>query len=301
MSCIGWIQAGDVWALHVPLFHVCSKSACCSCVRCGWPAQFAVRFLTILWFPFLLWFAPLRGWALLNGGLCLPLVHFFGYHFLPCHSIIPVAKLFVPILLGLFGLAVYSSPNDPVRPLILLLHHWRAPVSHLFSLGCPWPICFPWAFLALFLTLHSHGLLLSSLGFPGLITLSLILGAHRLAINLLLSLLLLLWACRGPFSLFHIIYCLWFSFFFFLFPGPFKPICLLKTHLFILWACDPLFLPLGLNEFSIHLLTLFCLHCWASPFHLDFQNGHQQWAMKVKHFIPTKHTHTHTHTQSTLV
>ena len=44
VSCIGWVQAGEVWALRVSLFHVCPKSACCSCVCRGWPAQFAVRF-----------------------------------------------------------------------------------------------------------------------------------------------------------------------------------------------------------------------------------------------------------------
>ena len=154
---------------------------------------------------------PIRGWALLHGGLCFSSAYPFScYHLLPYHSIIPAAKLFAPILLGLFGPAVYSSPNGPVRPLVLLLHHWRAPVSHLFSLRRPWPICFPWASLSLFLTLHSHGLLLSSLGFPYPITLSFILGAHELAINPLLS---LLWACRDPFSLFHIIYCPWFAFF----------------------------------------------------------------------------------------
>ena len=171
-------------------------------------------FLTIFWFPFLLWLAHLRDWPLLDGGLCLSLAHhFFCYHLLPCYSIIPAAKLFASILLGLFGPAVYSFPNGPVRSLVLLLHHWRALVSHLFSLGRPWPICFPWASLALFLTLHSHGLLLSSLGFPSPIALSLILGTHGLIINPLLSLLSLIWACRGPFSFFHIIYCPWFAFF----------------------------------------------------------------------------------------
>ena len=30
--CIGQVQVGEVWALSVPLFHVCPKSACCSCV-----------------------------------------------------------------------------------------------------------------------------------------------------------------------------------------------------------------------------------------------------------------------------
>ena len=30
MPCIGWVQAGDAWALRVPSFHVCPKSVCCS-------------------------------------------------------------------------------------------------------------------------------------------------------------------------------------------------------------------------------------------------------------------------------
>ena len=89
-------------------------------------------------------------------------------------------------------------------------------MSHLFSLGCPGPICFPWASSTLFLTVHSHGLLLNSLGFPRPITLSFILGVHGFAINPLLSLLSLLWACRDLFSLFHIIYCPWFAFSLFL-------------------------------------------------------------------------------------
>ena len=62
------------------------------------------------------------------------------------------------------------------------------------------------------------------------------------------------------------------------FRTPFKPIYLLKAHLFILWACDPLFLPLGLSGFSICLPTLFCSCCWAFPFHLGFRNGHQQFS-----------------------
>ena len=145
-------------------------------------------------------------------------------------------------------------------------------MSHLFSLERPRPVCFPWASSALFLTLHYHGFLLNSLGFPGPITLFLILGVHGLVIDPLLSLFSLLWACHDPFSLFHIIYYPWFAFP--LFPGSFKPIYFLKVHLFISWACGPLFPPLGLSGFSIRLPTLFCSCCWASPFHLDFQNGH---------------------------
>ena len=141
-------------------------------------------------------------------------------------------------------------------------------MSNLFSLGRPRLVCFPWASSALFLTLHFHGLLLNSLGFPGPLTLSLILGVHGLAINLLLSLLSLLWAYRGPFSLFHIIYCPWFVFS--LFPSSFKPIYLLKTHLFISRTCDLLFLPLRLKYFlSICQLFSVCvagllLSTWAS-------------------------------------
>ena len=159
-----------------------------------WLACIVCRtFLTILWFPFPLWLALLRDWALLDGGLCFSSAHPFScYHFLQYHSIIPAAKLFASILLGLFGPAIYSSPNGPVRPLVLLLHHWWAPVSHLFSLGRLRPICFPWASSALFLTLHSYGLLLNSLGFPCLITLSLILGVYGFVINPLLFLLSLL-------------------------------------------------------------------------------------------------------------
>ena len=149
-------------------------------------------------------------------------------------------------------------------------------MSHLFSLGRLKPVCFSWASSAPFLTLHSHGLLLNSLGFPSPITLSHILGVHGLAINPLLSLLLLLWAYRGPFLLFHIICYPWFAFSLFL--GSFKPIYLLKAHLFFSWTCDPLFLPLGLNGFSICLSILFYPCCWASPFNLGFRNGHQQFS-----------------------
>ena len=120
---------------------------------------------------------------------------FFSYLILPYHSIIPATKLFVSILLGLFKPAVYSSPNCPIRPLVFLLHHWRASVSHLFSLGRLGPVCFPCTSLAFFLTLHSHGHLVTLLGFPSPITISFILRAHRLAINPLLSLLALLQAC----------------------------------------------------------------------------------------------------------
>ena len=66
------------------------------------------------------------------------------------------------------------------------LHCLWAPLSHFFLLGNPWSICFPWASLAHFLILHSHGLLLTLLGFSGPTTLSFIIGTHGFSINPLL-------------------------------------------------------------------------------------------------------------------
>ena len=74
--------------------------------------------------PLPLWLALPKDWALLDGGLCFSLAYPFScYHLLPYHSITSAVKLFALILLGLFGPAVYSSPNGLVRPLVLLLHH----------------------------------------------------------------------------------------------------------------------------------------------------------------------------------
>ena len=53
-------------------------------------------------------------------------------------------------------------------------------------------------------------------------------------------------------------------------PSSFRFIYFLKAHLFISWACDSLFLPLGLNGFSIHSLTLFCSPCISCPIALLF-------------------------------
>ena len=35
VSCIGWVQASEIWALRVPSFHICLKSVCCSLVCRG--------------------------------------------------------------------------------------------------------------------------------------------------------------------------------------------------------------------------------------------------------------------------
>ena len=156
-------------------------------------------------------------------------------------------------------------------------HRFQAPLSHLFFLGRPRPVCFPWASSALFLTSHYHGLLLNSLGFPDPITLFLILEVHGLAINPLLSLFSLLWTCCGPFSLFHIIHCLWFAFS--LFPSSFKPIYLLKIYFFISWVCDPLFPLLGLNGFSSQFTNFFFYHISGLLLAIGppYQSGHQHY------------------------
>ena len=201
----------------MPLFHICPKSACCSCVCRGWPAQFAIRFLLFSGFPFfygLLYLGLVLAWRWASPFFSPPF--FSCSYLLPYHSIIPAAKLFASILPGLFRPTVYSSPNGPVRPLVLLFHHWRAPVSHLFFFfGRPWRIWFSWASLAL------------KFAFPWAFTefFGLFQPNHIIphpwgswdCHQPLTFLLPLLWAYRDPFSLFHIIYCPWFAFFFFFF------------------------------------------------------------------------------------
>ena len=86
-----------------------------------------------------------------------------------------------------------------LRPIYFLL----GVLGPFTFLGHPWP----------FLIMRPHGFLLTPLGFPDPITLSFILGAHRLAINPLLSLLALLRASCSPFSLFYIAYCPWVYYF----------------------------------------------------------------------------------------
>ena len=123
-------------------------------------------------------------------------------------------------------------------------------MSLLFSLGYPRPICLPWASSAFFLTLYSHGLLLTLLGFLSPITSYSSLGFMGLP-SIPYSLCLHCFkpvAARSCFFSHHTLpTCLLFANS--LFPGSFEPICFLKAHFFISWICDPLFLPLGLNGF----------------------------------------------------
>ena len=162
-------------------------------------------------------------------------------------------------MLGHFRPVAYSFPQwlgmaigSPTYGLLCLFClSLGASLTHLLSLGFLGPFIsstFPWAFT-------------NFIGLPWPNYLIVILGVHGLAISPLLSLFALLWACSGHshFSLSYVVHGYTIS----LFSGFFKPICLFKTHLFISWACDPLFLPLGPNGFVICLPTLCCLCCWA--------------------------------------
>ena len=123
-------------------------------------------------------------------------------------------------------------------------------MSLLFSLGHPRPNCLPWVSSAFFLTLYSYGLLLTSLGFPGLITSYSSLGFMGLP-STPYSLCLHFFepaAARSYFFSHHTL-PMGLLFAISLFSSSFKPIFFLKAYLFILWTCDWLFLLLGLNGF----------------------------------------------------
>ena len=161
------------------------------------------------------------------------------------------------ILPGPFGPAVYYFPNDLIRPWAFL------------PMGSCVPF-FPWASLAYLFVLGFLGsftnfvFLWTFTDFIGLFrpNFILILWVHGLAINPLLSLLALLWACHSPFLLFsHHTLLMSLLLTISLFPGSFEPICFLKAHLLILWTCNPLFLLFELNGFFILCLLPTSLCC----------------------------------------
>ena len=63
MPCIGWVQAGDAWALRVLSFHMCPKSTYCPFVYCGLEAC-----LHILPFVFLDLLCGLKDFSLFLGA-----------------------------------------------------------------------------------------------------------------------------------------------------------------------------------------------------------------------------------------
>ena len=224
------------------------------------------------------WFLILYGPLLLGAELCLivsfssfslPFCSFlqFCYYFLSFHSAISIMMLFDPSLLGLFGSVAYSSLNDSI---------WSFGLRITLLVGSFVPFISFWASL-------THLLSLDFLGpFPNFTFLLAFTNSFELSWpNYLIFHPWGSWACHQPLIFFACITSglLWpiLTFLYhilsmgllllFLSLDSFRPLCFLKAFLFISWACNPLFLPLGLNDFSLHLLTLFCPCCWASSFY----------------------------------
>ena len=159
-------------------------------------------------------------------------------------------------------------------------------MSLLFSLGHPRPICLPWASSVFFLTLYSHGLLLTSLGFSGPITSYSSLGFISLS-SIPYSLCLHCFepaAARSYFFSHHTL-SMGLLFAISLFTDSFETICFLKAHLFILWTCDPLFLPLGLNGFcSLSFSNFFSVRVAGLGFLPFIRVPQKRPSTKIKQF-----------------
>ena len=155
LSCIGWLQVGYKLVRFGPyacLFsmYVQNLLAAHAFAVIGLhslPSIFDYFLISLSFMAF-----PIQAGPCLTVGFAFLQSTFFpgtiSYHTTLSFLL---RNCFALIWLGLFGPAVYSSSNGPVQPLVLLLYHWQAPVSHLFSLGHPGPVCFPWASSALFL------------------------------------------------------------------------------------------------------------------------------------------------------
>ena len=132
-SHIGWVQVGGAWALCVLSLHVCPRSACHSCICRGLEACLHGLLL------FFILFCGLFYNSLPTLGAGLPLI--LGFTFLPPIPCLPSCSAIVSchsccndlILLGPFGLAVYSFPNGLTRPWAFLSMGSCVP----FSLGHP--------------------------------------------------------------------------------------------------------------------------------------------------------------------
>ena len=89
-------------------------------------------------------------------------------------------------LLGLLHVLLSIGYNDPVWSFGLYSCYFGLSWPITLLVGSFGPFLYPWASLKHFLILHSHGFLLTLLGFPNPIVLSFILGARGLSINPLL-------------------------------------------------------------------------------------------------------------------
>ena len=181
--------------------HICPRFAYRSCICHGLKACLHGLLFFFILFRGLFYnsqLGPLWHWAL----------HFFHpISWLPsCSTIFSCHSCCNDLILpGPFGPVVYSFPNGLTWPWAFLPMGSCVP----FSLGHPWPICLSSTSSALLLTLYSHGLLLTSLGFPNPITSYSSLGFMGL-LSIPYSLCL---NCFGPavahFYFFHITHCPW--------------------------------------------------------------------------------------------
>ena len=170
-ACIGWWGLGLVRAFLPCMFK---KSSYFSLIRRGLEAcLYSLPFVlwNFMWAAF--WFsAPLRGWYLFITGLYTSFSLFLDCpHFLPYYSIIHV--IMTQSCWASLGLLFTLSPSGLTWPLVFPFMGSCVPFFFLF--GHPWLVCFLWVSSSLLLTLHSHGLLLTSLDF-----LVPILHSHRL-------------------------------------------------------------------------------------------------------------------------
>ena len=183
---------------------VCALLLCTSrtyplLMRLSWSRGSSTHFAAHPW-PFMAWtaFLFLIPYTLLLSWTrpCL-IVGFssFSLFFAPFVILLPFSA--IPLYYSCHGV-IWLVPAGPLRACrgFILMLLWAFPdpfhclwalLSHFFLLEHSWPICFSWASLACFLILYTHGLSLILLGFPSLITLFHILGAHKLPINPLFS------------------------------------------------------------------------------------------------------------------
>ena len=92
-SCIGWVQANDVWALRVLHFYVYPKSAYCSCIRRGLEACLYILppILGFLWSEPFSGFSFFKacsfwGWAFAWSWAFPPLAHSLALFYSLCVS-----------------------------------------------------------------------------------------------------------------------------------------------------------------------------------------------------------------------
>ena len=102
--------------------------------------------------------ASFKGWVLLDCGLFFLQPILYSFHNPTatfCHTtfVVLAVVLFNLCLLGLFGPAAYSSPNDSIWSLILYSCYFGLFLTHFIAFGLFYPISFfltilnPFAFL----------------------------------------------------------------------------------------------------------------------------------------------------------